>query len=44
LQDMGNPVIEVVVLTDAGHYVRQDATDAFHAVVDPWLSDRVTGR
>lgn len=44
VQDISNPEIEVVVLTGAGHYVRQDATDAFHAVVDPWLTGRVTAR
>ena len=44
LQDISNPAIEVVVLTGAGHYVRQDASDAFHAVVDPWLTRRVTAR
>jgi pimeloyl-ACP methyl ester carboxylesterase len=35
--EMGNPAIEVVVVPGAGHYVRHERTEAFHAVVDPWL-------
>lgn len=41
LDAIANPAIEVVVVPEAGHYVRQDQTDAFHAVVDPWLAERL---
>jgi len=43
LRALGNPVIDVSVLPGRGHYVRQGGTDAFHAVVDPWLG-RQTGK
>jgi pimeloyl-ACP methyl ester carboxylesterase len=32
------PMIGVVVVPGAGHCVRRDQGDAFHAVVDPWLA------
>jgi pimeloyl-ACP methyl ester carboxylesterase len=35
------PAIEVVVVPGAGHYVRHQQTEAFHAVVDPWLQRRL---
>lgn len=35
-----NPAIEIVVVDRAGHCVRRDRGDAFHAVVDPWIADR----
>jgi pimeloyl-ACP methyl ester carboxylesterase len=35
---LANPVVEVVTIPGADHYVRQSATKAFHAVVDPWLA------
>jgi pimeloyl-ACP methyl ester carboxylesterase len=35
------PAIEVVVVPGAGHYVRHQQTEAFHAVVDPWLRGRL---
>jgi pimeloyl-ACP methyl ester carboxylesterase len=38
LQSMANPAIEVEVLAGLGHYVRQGATDRFHAAVDPWIA------
>ena len=38
------PAIEVVVLPGAGHYVRHQQTEAFHAVVDPWLQRRLAHR
>ena len=41
LDTIANSAIEVVVVPGAGHYVRQDQTDAFHAVVDPWLAERL---
>lgn len=37
LSEMANPSIMVSTVTGANHYVRQSATAAFHAVVDPWL-------
>jgi lipase len=33
-----NPALEVQVVTDAGHGIRREQGDAFHAVVDPWLA------
>ena len=42
--DIANPAIEVVVIPGAGHYVRHQQTDAFHAVVDPWLRAHLTGK
>jgi pimeloyl-ACP methyl ester carboxylesterase len=41
LDAIANAAIEVVVVADAGHYVRQDRPDAFHAVVDPWLAEHI---
>ena len=41
--EMANPAIEVVVVPGAGHYVRHQQTEAFHAVVDPWLAARLRG-
>ncbi len=41
IAELGNPRVEVVVLPGAGHYVRQQRTDAFHALVDPWLAEHV---
>ena len=38
------PAIEVVVVPGAGHYVRHQQTEAFHAVVDPWLQRRLAHR
>jgi len=28
------------VVPGAGHCVRRDATEAFHALVDPWIAAR----
>lgn len=42
--EMGNPAVEVVVVPGAGHYVRHQETEAFHAVVDPWLTARLRGQ
>lgn len=41
VERFANPAIEVVVIPGAGHYVRQQAGHAFHAVVDPWLEQRL---
>jgi lipase len=35
---MGNASLELHVVPNAGHCVRRDRGDAFHAVVDPWLA------
>jgi lipase len=35
---IGNPNLRVEVVAGAGHCVRRDRPDAFHAVVDPWLA------
>ena len=33
-----NPFVDIRVVEGAGHCVRRDRTDAFHALVDPWLA------
>ncbi|MEO5920259.1 MAG: alpha/beta hydrolase [Pseudolysinimonas sp.] len=38
-----NRLVEVVVIEGAGHSVRRDRADAFHAVVDPWIAARFSG-
>jgi pimeloyl-ACP methyl ester carboxylesterase len=38
LADLGNRQIEVEVVPGAGHTVRRDRTDAYHQVVDPWIT------
>ncbi len=35
---LGNPALEVHVVADAGHGIRRERGDAFHALVDPWLA------
>jgi pimeloyl-ACP methyl ester carboxylesterase len=40
IKAIANPAIEVVVVDGAGHCVRRDRGDAFHAVVDRWIADR----
>lgn len=37
---LGNPLIEVTVVDGAGHCVRRDNPDGYHALVDPWLESR----
>ena len=37
---LGNPLIDVVVVDEAGHCVRRDNPDGYHAIVDPWLEAR----
>jgi pimeloyl-ACP methyl ester carboxylesterase len=37
-----NPRIEVRVVTDAGHGIRREQGDSFHALVDPWLAAHAT--
>ena len=35
---LGNPALEVHVIEGAGHGIRRERGDAFHALVDPWLA------
>lgn len=35
---VGNPRLRLEVVPGAGHCVRRDQPDAFHALVDPWLA------
>jgi pimeloyl-ACP methyl ester carboxylesterase len=44
IEALRNPAIEIVVVDGAGHCVRRDRGDAFHAVVDPWIADRFAGQ
>lgn len=37
LRDLQNPCLSFEVVKKAGHCVRRDRADGFHAVVDPWL-------
>ena len=39
---LDNPLIEVRVIEGAGHGIRREQGDAFHALVDPWLAAHVT--
>jgi len=41
IEDLGNPHLEVAVIEDAGHCVRREQPDAYHALVDPWLAAHV---
>ena len=34
---LGNPALEVHVVADAGHGIRREHPEEFHALVDPWL-------
>ena len=38
LADLGSRHIEVEVVPGAGHTVRRDYPDAYHQIVDPWIS------
>jgi pimeloyl-ACP methyl ester carboxylesterase len=35
-----NPQVRVAVIEGAGHSVRRDRSDAFHAIADPWIAER----
>ena len=37
---IANPNVEVAVVDGAGHSVRRDRADAFHAIADPWIRAR----
>jgi pimeloyl-ACP methyl ester carboxylesterase len=43
LADLGNRYIEVEVVPEAGHTVRRDHADAYHQIVDPWISKQFAG-
>jgi len=43
LADLGNRYIEVEVVPGAGHTVRRDYADAYHQIVDPWISRQFAG-
>ena len=38
--ELANPHVDIRVVDGAGHCVRRDRTEEFHAVVDPWLAAR----
>ncbi len=38
IEALGNDHLEVAVVDDAGHCVRREQPEAFHARVDPWLA------
>ena len=38
IEALGNDHLEVAVVDGAGHCVRRDRPEAFHARVDPWLA------
>jgi pimeloyl-ACP methyl ester carboxylesterase len=41
IADLGNRYLEVAVIADAGHCVRREQPEAYHALVDPWLAAHV---
>jgi pimeloyl-ACP methyl ester carboxylesterase len=41
IEDLGNPHLQVAVVADAGHCVRREQPEAYHALVDPWLAAHV---
>lgn len=40
LARIGNPLVQLAVIEGAGHSVRRDRSDEFHAVADPWIAER----
>ncbi|UFU03734.1 alpha/beta hydrolase [Ruania suaedae] len=42
IEGLGNDLVHVEVVEGAGHCVRRDRTEAYHAVVDPWIAERLT--
>jgi pimeloyl-ACP methyl ester carboxylesterase len=38
---IANPHVDIRVVEGAGHSIRRDRPDAFHAIVDPWVDDHV---
>jgi lipase len=43
LAEIANPHVRVEVVEGAGHSVRRDRSDAFHAIADPWIAARFAG-
>ncbi len=43
LQAVANPLVEIEAVRKAGHCVRRDRADDFHAVVDPWVAKQLAG-
>ena len=43
LAAIGNPHVRVEVVTGAGHSVRRDREEGFHAIADPWIGERFAG-
>jgi pimeloyl-ACP methyl ester carboxylesterase len=43
LADLGNRHIQVEVVPGAGHTVRRDCADAYHHIVDSWISKQLAG-
>jgi pimeloyl-ACP methyl ester carboxylesterase len=41
IEDLRNPHLQVAVVADAGHCVRREQPEAYHALVDPWLAAHV---
>jgi pimeloyl-ACP methyl ester carboxylesterase len=41
LRGVGNEHLDVQIVEDAGHCVRRDQPDAFHALVDPWIAKQL---
>ena len=41
LRQVTNPHLEIEAIRGAGHCVRRDRSDDFHAVVDPWLAKQL---
>ena len=39
--ELVNPHVDIRVVDGAGHCIRRDRGDAFHALVDPWLAAQV---
>ncbi len=44
IESIGNPRVQIEVIEGAGHCVRRDRTEVFHAVVDTWISERLGSR
>jgi len=43
LRRVANPLVDIEIIRGAGHCVRRDRADGFHAVVDPWLAKQLAG-
>jgi lipase len=43
LRDVDDELLQVEIVDGAGHCVRRDRPDAFHALVDPWIAKQFAG-